>query len=56
MEYWEKRFLDGGKIWGDKPSRTANYALELFKRHDVNKILVPALVMDGIQNYLQMLI
>ena len=41
MEYWEKRFLDGGKIWGDKPSRTANYALELFKSHDVNKILVP---------------
>ena len=41
MDYWEKRFLDGGKIWGDKPSRTAIYALELFKRHNVNKILVP---------------
>jgi SAM-dependent methyltransferase len=42
MEYWEKRFLDGGKIWGDKPSRTAFHALELFKRHGVNKILVPS--------------
>ena len=41
MEYWEKRFLDGGKIWGEKPSKTADYALELFKRHDINKILVP---------------
>ena len=41
MDYWEKRFLDGGKIWGDKPSRTAIYALELFKRHNANKILVP---------------
>ncbi len=41
MEYWEKRFLDGGKIWGEKPSKTAVYALELFKRYDLNKILVP---------------
>lgn len=41
MNYWEKRFSDGGKIWGDKPSRTASYALQLFKRHNVNKILVP---------------
>ena len=40
MEYWEKRFLDGGKIWGEKPSKTAIHALELFQRHDVNKILV----------------
>ena len=41
MEYWEKRFLDGGKIWGDKPSITAILALEQFKKHNVNKILVP---------------
>lgn len=41
MEYWEKRFIDGGKIWGTKPSKTAYHALELFKRHEVNKILVP---------------
>jgi SAM-dependent methyltransferase len=41
MNYWEKRFLDGGKIWGEKPSNTANHALELFKRREINKILVP---------------
>ena len=41
MEYWNKRFLDGGKIWGEKPSKTAIYALELFKRQDLHKILVP---------------
>ncbi|MFW9951084.1 MAG: class I SAM-dependent methyltransferase [Candidatus Thorarchaeota archaeon] len=41
MEYWDERFLDGGKIWGDRPSKTAIYALELFKKHDLNKILVP---------------
>ena len=41
MEYWEMRFIDGGKIWGDKPSNTAIHALELFKRHTLNKILIP---------------
>jgi len=41
MEYWNRRFLEGGKIWGDKPSKTAIYALELFKKKDLNKILVP---------------
>ncbi len=41
MEYWEKRFLDGGKIWGEKPSATAIYALKLFKKHELNSILVP---------------
>jgi len=41
MEYWEKRFLDGGIIWGDKPSETAISALNLFKKHEVTKILVP---------------
>jgi len=41
MEYWEKRFLNGGKIWGDIPSKTAIYALELFQKHNLHKILVP---------------
>ena len=41
MEYWEKRFLDGGKIWGEKPSKTAIHALELFKKHNITIILVP---------------
>jgi SAM-dependent methyltransferase len=41
MEYWEKRFLDGGKIWGDTPSKTAIHALELFNKRNLKKILVP---------------
>ena len=35
------RFNEGGKIWGEKPSNTAFYALDLFKRHNLNKILIP---------------
>jgi SAM-dependent methyltransferase len=40
-EYWDKRYQSEGKIWGDLPSRTAGHALELFRRNQVNKILVP---------------
>lgn len=39
--FWEERFRDEGKIWGDSPSRTAVYAIELFKKTDVRKVLVP---------------
>jgi len=41
MEYWEQRFIDGGKIWGTESSKTAKYALELFKKHGLHNILVP---------------
>jgi SAM-dependent methyltransferase len=40
-EYWDKRFRDEGKIWGEQPSRTAVYALEFFRKHGVKKLLVP---------------
>lgn len=40
-EYWDKRFRAEGRIWGDKPSRTAEYALELFRKRNINKLLVP---------------
>jgi SAM-dependent methyltransferase len=40
-EYWDKRFGAEGRIWGDLPSRTAVYALEIFRRGGVKKILVP---------------
>ena len=40
-EYWEARFQAEGKIWGDAPSRTAVYALELFRKAGVKTILVP---------------
>jgi SAM-dependent methyltransferase len=39
--YWDKRFRSEGKIWGETPSRTAVYALELFRKNNVKKILVP---------------
>ncbi len=41
MEYWNSRFSDKGKIWGTKPSKTAIHALKLFKKYDINKILIP---------------
>ena len=40
-EYWNKRFRAEGMIWGESPSRTAEYALKLFRRNDIKKILVP---------------
>ncbi len=41
MEYWNKRFSGKGKIWGIEPSKTAIYALKLFKNYDIKKILIP---------------
>jgi cyclopropane fatty-acyl-phospholipid synthase-like methyltransferase len=40
-EYWDKRFLAEGKIWGESPSRTATHALEIFQSNAVRKVLVP---------------
>jgi SAM-dependent methyltransferase len=40
-EYWDKRYQAEGRIWGDLPSRTAERALELFRKAGVKKILVP---------------
>jgi len=41
MEYWNNRYSDKGKIWGTNPSITAIYALKLFKKYDIIKILIP---------------
>ena len=40
-EYWDKRYLAEGKIWGETPSNTAGQALVLFRKNKANKILVP---------------
>ena len=40
-EYWDIRFNTEDKIWGQSPSRTADYALQLFKQNAVNRLLVP---------------
>ncbi|MHB1315589.1 MAG: class I SAM-dependent methyltransferase [Christensenellales bacterium] len=39
--YWDSRFGCGGKVWGDHPSATADYAMKLFSRYPIEKILVP---------------
>jgi SAM-dependent methyltransferase len=41
MEYWDKRFSDEGKIWGEKPSKSAYYAIKLFEKFDIKTILIP---------------
>ncbi len=40
-EYWNKRFSEGAEIWGVKPSKTAHYALKLFKSLNVRSVIVP---------------
>jgi hypothetical protein len=40
-EYWEQRYHAEGKIWGEKPSVTAEYALKIFQVQGVKKLLVP---------------
>ncbi len=40
-DYWDKRFEDEGKICGELPSRTTQYALELFRSANVKSVLIP---------------
>jgi len=40
-DYWNRRFSEGGRIWGDTPSATAHRAKEIFRLHGAGKILVP---------------
>ena len=40
-EFWEKRFKEEGKVWGELPSKLAHYAMELFHKHAIKSILVP---------------
>ena len=40
-DYWNQRFSNEGKIWGQKPSNTAKYALKLFKKYDIKKVFIP---------------
>jgi SAM-dependent methyltransferase len=39
--YWDKRFEDENKIWGDSPSQTVYCALDFFQKHKAKKIFVP---------------
>lgn len=39
--YWEDRFRNEGKIWGEPPCATALESEGIFKNHRVTRILVP---------------
>jgi SAM-dependent methyltransferase len=39
--YWNRRFSEEGRIWGECPSRTAVRAVALFRTYGVQKVLVP---------------
>ena len=41
INYWEKRYGNEGKIWGDQPSKSAKIALKYFKSREIKSILVP---------------
>ena len=40
-EYWESRFKNEGVMWKSEPADSAICALELFKKENINKILIP---------------
>lgn len=40
-DYWDKRFLSEGLIWGEQPSKTAFHAKDLFSKFEVRTVLVP---------------
>lgn len=39
--FWDTRFQKEGFVWGEKPSKTAFYALAIFRKNRVKSILVP---------------
>ena len=40
-EYWDGRFRNEGRVWGDVQSRTAVHAETIFRKHGVKRLLVP---------------
>ena len=41
INYWNTQFSKYNHIWGETHSKSAEMALSLFRKHKVNKILVP---------------
>jgi SAM-dependent methyltransferase len=39
--FWEERFREEGKIWGNTPSRSVGPAIDLFREAGVHSVLVP---------------
>jgi SAM-dependent methyltransferase len=40
-DYWNERFEKESLIWGTNPSVSARQALDIFKRHEASRLLVP---------------
>jgi len=40
-DYWNTQFSKHRYIWGESPSKSAEIALSLFRKHEINRILVP---------------
>lgn len=40
-DFWESSFRDKQEMWGWEPAHSAIETLELFKKHGLNKILIP---------------
>lgn len=40
-DYWNAQFAKYNHVWGETPSKSAEIALALFRKHEINKILVP---------------
>lgn len=41
--YWESKFSNGGALWSFEPSDSAIKALEIFKKNNFKKILIPGI-------------
>ena len=40
-DYWNTQFSRHKHVWGETPSQSAEIALSLFRKHKVNRILIP---------------
>lgn len=39
--YWDNRYSKESKIWGESPSKSALYCLELFRKYEIKNLLIP---------------
>lgn len=39
--YWDDRFRAEGMIWGENPSKSVAFAIDLFNQHELHTVLVP---------------
>jgi 2-polyprenyl-3-methyl-5-hydroxy-6-metoxy-1,4-benzoquinol methylase len=40
-DFWNSQFAKYNHVWGETPSKSAEIALSLFRKHEISKILVP---------------